>query len=35
MPKDGDRYMVVASKGGDSKAVAWLLDLRAKPEVEV
>lgn len=33
--KDGDRYMVVASKGGDPKAPAWLLNLRAKPEVEV
>jgi deazaflavin-dependent oxidoreductase (nitroreductase family) len=33
--KDGDRYMVVASKGGDSRAPAWLLNLRAKPEVAV
>jgi len=33
--KDGDRYVVVASKGGDPKAPAWLLNLRAKPEVEV
>lgn len=33
--QDGDRYMVVASKGGDPKAPAWLLNLRAKPEVEV
>jgi F420H(2)-dependent quinone reductase len=33
--KDGDRYLVVASKGGDPKAPAWLLNLRAKPEVEV
>jgi deazaflavin-dependent oxidoreductase (nitroreductase family) len=33
--KDGDRYIVVASKGGDPKAPAWLLNLRAKPEVEV
>jgi F420H(2)-dependent quinone reductase len=33
--KDGDRYMVVASKGGDPKAPAWLLNLRAKPEVDV
>jgi deazaflavin-dependent oxidoreductase (nitroreductase family) len=32
---DGDRYLVVASKGGDPKAPAWLLNLRAKPEVEV
>lgn len=33
--KDGDRYIVVASKGGDPKAPAWLLNLRAKPMVEV
>jgi deazaflavin-dependent oxidoreductase (nitroreductase family) len=32
---DGDRYLVVASKGGDPKAPAWLLNLRAKPEVQV
>ena len=33
--KDADRYLVVASKGGDPKAPAWLLNLRAKPEVQV
>jgi deazaflavin-dependent oxidoreductase (nitroreductase family) len=33
--KDGDRYIVVASKGGDPKAPAWLLNLRAHPTVEV
>ena len=33
--KDGDRYLVVASKGGDPKAPAWLLNLRATPEVQV
>jgi deazaflavin-dependent oxidoreductase (nitroreductase family) len=33
--KDGDRYMVVASKGGAPKAPAWLLNLRARPEVDV
>jgi deazaflavin-dependent oxidoreductase (nitroreductase family) len=33
--KDGDRYLVVASKGGDPKAPAWLLNLRAKREVQV
>jgi F420H(2)-dependent quinone reductase len=33
--KDGDRYLVVASKGGDPKAPAWLLNLRAQPEVQV
>ena len=33
--RDGDRYLVVASKGGNPKAPAWLLNLRAKPDVEV
>ncbi len=33
--KDGDRYLVVASKGGAPKAPAWLLNLRAHPAVEV
>jgi deazaflavin-dependent oxidoreductase (nitroreductase family) len=33
--KDGDRYLVVASKGGDPRPPAWLLNLRANPEVEV
>src|SRR6202789_809795 len=33
--KDGDRYLVVASKGGDAKAPAWLLNLCAQPEVQV
>jgi len=33
--KDSDRYLVVASKGGAPKAPAWLLNLRAKPEVQV
>jgi F420H(2)-dependent quinone reductase len=33
--KAGDRYIVVASKGGDPKAPAWLLNLRAKPTVAV
>jgi F420H(2)-dependent quinone reductase len=33
--KDGDRYIVVASKGGDPKAPAWLLNLRAEPMVQV
>lgn len=32
---DGGRYLVVASKGGNPKAPAWLLNLRAKPLVEV
>ena len=33
--RDGDRYLVVASKGGNPKAPAWLLNLRANPVVEV
>ncbi len=33
--KDGDRWVVVASKGGSDTAPAWLHNLRAKPEVEV
>ena len=33
--RDGDDYLVVASKGGDPKAPAWLHNLRANPAVEV
>jgi deazaflavin-dependent oxidoreductase (nitroreductase family) len=33
--KDGDRYLVVASKGGAPEAPAWLHNLRAQPEVEI
>jgi F420H(2)-dependent quinone reductase len=33
--QDDDRYIVVASKGGNPNAPAWLLNLRAKPEVDV
>jgi deazaflavin-dependent oxidoreductase (nitroreductase family) len=33
--RDDDHYLVVASKGGDPKPPAWLLNLRAKPAVEV
>ncbi len=32
---DGDRFVVVGSKGGSDAAPAWLLNLRANPEVEV
>jgi F420H(2)-dependent quinone reductase len=32
---DGDDYVVVASKGGDDHAPAWLLNLTAEPNVEV
>jgi deazaflavin-dependent oxidoreductase (nitroreductase family) len=33
--KDGGDYVVVASKGGDPKPPAWLLNLEANPDVEV
>ncbi|MEV8268447.1 nitroreductase family deazaflavin-dependent oxidoreductase [Microbacterium sp. NPDC076911] len=32
---DDDRYVIVASKGGDSRHPAWYLNLVANPEVEV
>lgn len=32
---DGERYIVVASRGGHSKHPAWYLNLAANPEVEV
>jgi deazaflavin-dependent oxidoreductase (nitroreductase family) len=33
--RDGGALVVVASRGGDDKAPAWLLNLEADPEVEV
>jgi deazaflavin-dependent oxidoreductase (nitroreductase family) len=33
--KDGDRYLIVASKGGNPSHPAWYLNLVAKPEVNV
>ena len=33
--KDGDRYVIVASKGGAWKHPEWYLNLTANPEVEV
>jgi deazaflavin-dependent oxidoreductase (nitroreductase family) len=33
--RDGERYLVVASKGGAPTAPAWLLNLRADPHVHV
>ncbi|HEX6457808.1 MAG TPA: nitroreductase family deazaflavin-dependent oxidoreductase [Thermoleophilaceae bacterium] len=33
--RDGDDYVVVASKGGADENPAWLLNLRANPEVEI
>src|SRR5215469_17689045 len=32
--KDGDRFVIVASKGGALKHPAWFLNLEAKPQVE-
>ncbi|HEY1354856.1 MAG TPA: nitroreductase family deazaflavin-dependent oxidoreductase [Solirubrobacterales bacterium] len=33
--KDGDDYVVVASKGGDPKHPAWFHNLRANPEIGI
>jgi proline iminopeptidase len=33
--EDGDRYLVVASKGGSKRHPDWYLNLRDDPEVEV
>jgi deazaflavin-dependent oxidoreductase (nitroreductase family) len=33
--RDGERYLVVPSNGGADRPPAWLLNLQAKPEVEV
>jgi deazaflavin-dependent oxidoreductase (nitroreductase family) len=33
--RDGERYLVVPSNGGAPKPPAWLLNLRAKPAVEI
>jgi deazaflavin-dependent oxidoreductase (nitroreductase family) len=33
--QDGDRWVVVASKGGSDTAPAWLHNVRAAPDVEV
>lgn len=33
--RDGDDYLVVASKGGADTAPAWLHNLRANPDVEI
>ncbi|HEX4179992.1 MAG TPA: nitroreductase family deazaflavin-dependent oxidoreductase [Caulobacteraceae bacterium] len=32
--KDGDRFVIVASKGGAPKHPAWFLNLEANPDVE-
>jgi deazaflavin-dependent oxidoreductase (nitroreductase family) len=33
--RDGDAYLVVASKGGDPKAPGWYHNLKANPDVEI
>jgi F420H(2)-dependent quinone reductase len=33
--RDGADYLVVASKGGSDQPPAWLLNLQAKPEIEI
>ena len=33
--RDGDGYLVVASKGGDPKAPGWYHNLKAKPDAEI
>jgi len=33
--RDGDDYLVVASKGGADQAPGWYFNLRDKPEVEI
>jgi deazaflavin-dependent oxidoreductase (nitroreductase family) len=33
--RDGDDYLVVASNGGADRPPAWLLNLRADPNVEI
>ena len=33
--RDGDAYVVVASRGGDDEHPAWFLNLRDNPEVQV
>ena len=33
--RDGDDYLIVASKGGDPRAPGWYHNLKANPEVEI
>ncbi|KAA8967661.1 nitroreductase family deazaflavin-dependent oxidoreductase [Mycobacterium sp.] len=33
--RDGDAYLVVASKGGDPRAPGWYHNLKANPDVEI
>jgi len=33
--KDGDSYLIVASKGGDPKSPGWYHNLKANPQIEI
>jgi F420H(2)-dependent quinone reductase len=33
--RDGDDYLIVASKGGDPRAPGWYHNLKANPEIEI
>lgn len=33
--RDGDNYLVVASKGGDPRAPGWYHNVKANPQVEI
>lgn len=33
--RDGDKYLIVASKGGDPRAPGWYHNLRARPDAEI
>jgi deazaflavin-dependent oxidoreductase (nitroreductase family) len=33
--KDGDSYLIVASKGGDPRSPGWYHNLKANPNVEI
>jgi deazaflavin-dependent oxidoreductase (nitroreductase family) len=33
--KDGDDYLVVASKGGDPRSPGWYHNLKANPDIEI
>jgi F420H(2)-dependent quinone reductase len=33
--RDGNAYLIVASKGGDPRAPGWFYNAKAKPEVEI
>lgn len=33
--RDGDAYLIVASKGGDPRSPGWYHNLKANPDVEI